>query len=78
MPGMDGMELAERIRDMKPSLPIILATGYADVPVSRDATITRIDKPYRLERLKALIAAVMGETRSSAPAAPALGRAALG
>jgi signal transduction histidine kinase len=78
MPGMDGMELAERIRDMKPSLPIILATGYADVPASRDATITRIDKPYRLERLKALIAAVMGERRGSAPAAPALGRAMLG
>src|SRR5205823_2582264 len=33
MAGMTGMELAERVRGIRPDLPIVLATGYADVPI---------------------------------------------
>ncbi len=58
MPGMTGIELAERLREMRPALPVILATGYADVPAGRDLDLPRIDKPYRLEKLAALVAAV--------------------
>ncbi|HZB94035.1 MAG TPA: response regulator [Stellaceae bacterium] len=78
MPGMNGMELAQRLRELRPGLPIILATGYADVPASRDVAIPRIDKPYRLERLAALIAAVMGTApRAGGGGEVKLGRAAL-
>ncbi|HWI29652.1 MAG TPA: response regulator, partial [Stellaceae bacterium] len=79
MPGMNGMELAARIRTLKPDVPIILATGYADVPASRDPSIPRIDKPYRLEKLAALIASVM-DRRAAATAeeATALDRAVSG
>jgi signal transduction histidine kinase len=81
MPGMDGMELAARIRAFKPGVPIILASGYADVPANRDPSIPRIDKPYRLDKLAALIAAVMGRDgpgASSEARGTALDRAATG
>jgi signal transduction histidine kinase len=80
MPGMNGMELAARIREFRPTVPIILASGYADVPVVRDPTIPRIDKPYRLDRLAALIATVMGRSPEGGETEPGstLGRAAIG
>ena len=49
MPEMTGAELAERLREIIPSLPIFLATGYADV-VS-NANLARVDKPYSLGEL---------------------------
>ena len=59
MTGMTGMELAEQIRRIQPELPIVLATGYADVPIGDNLDLARLDKPYRLDRLAAAIAAVM-------------------
>lgn len=32
MPGMTGMQLAESVLSLMPKLPILLATGYADLP----------------------------------------------
>ena len=79
MPGMDGMELIQRIRELRPGLPVILATGYADLAAPRDLNLPRIDKPYRLDRLAALIATVMGwrDTPADEPLS-ALDRAMLG
>jgi CheY-like chemotaxis protein len=71
MPGMTGIELAARIREIRPTVPIILATGYADVPAGRDPALPRIDKPYRLEKLAALIATLMGQVPSPPAEAPA-------
>jgi CheY-like chemotaxis protein len=59
MPGMTGSDLADRIRETWPGLPIILATGYADVPSSNDQDMARLDKPYRLENLSFAIATVV-------------------
>jgi len=61
MAGMTGMELAERIGRIHPDLPIILATGYAEVPIGDNLDLVRLDKPYRLDRLAAAIAAVMAQ-----------------
>ena len=56
MPGMTGMVLAEHIREFKPDLPIILATGYAEPPAAgQNARTVRLPKPYRLEKLAALL-----------------------
>jgi signal transduction histidine kinase len=67
MPGMTGWELANRIRASRPGLPIILATGYADVPGSTDHEVPRLDKPYRLENLSSAIATAVGaRSRSDA------------
>jgi signal transduction histidine kinase len=59
MPGMTGAELAKHIRDMRPDLPIILATGYAEVPNNLISGMPRLDKPYRLDKLASMIAAVV-------------------
>jgi CheY-like chemotaxis protein len=32
MPGMTGLQLAKIIREKYPELPVILATGYAELP----------------------------------------------
>jgi signal transduction histidine kinase len=58
MPGMTGAELAQHIRDLRPDLPIILATGYAEVPGNLIASMPRLDKPYRIDKLASMIAAV--------------------
>jgi DNA-binding NtrC family response regulator len=34
MPGMDGMTLMARIRDIDPDIPVILATGHGDVQLA--------------------------------------------
>ena len=46
MPGMTGSELARQIRQHWPSLPIILATGYAELPNGEDPGLPRLAKPY--------------------------------
>jgi CheY-like chemotaxis protein len=37
MPGMTGLELSQKIREMRPDIPVILCTGYRDVLEERDA-----------------------------------------
>jgi CheY-like chemotaxis protein len=46
MPGMSGSELAEIVQQMRPELPILLATGYADLPTGKAPTLPRLSKPY--------------------------------
>jgi PAS domain S-box-containing protein len=60
MPGMTGTELARRIRQTYPGLPIVLATGYAELPHGdgEDLGLPRLAKPYRQEDLAAAIASV--------------------
>ncbi len=53
MPGMTGMELATEIRGTWPALPILLATGYADLPEGEVNELPRLAKPYRQEELAA-------------------------
>jgi CheY-like chemotaxis protein len=45
MPGMTGLELAEIARKERPTMPILLATGYADLPASK-IKLPRLSKPY--------------------------------
>ena len=48
------------IRRSWPDLPIILATGYADLPNGEDPGLPRLSKPYQQEELAAMIAQVLG------------------
>jgi PAS domain S-box-containing protein len=55
MPGMTGLELAERLRRERPGLPVALATGYADLAAGISAWLPRLNKPYKQEELGALV-----------------------
>ena len=51
MPGMTGAELIEQVRRQYPGLPILLATGYAELPAGVALNVPRIAKPFRQEQL---------------------------
>jgi len=56
MPGMSGLDLAERLAEQRPRLPVILTTGYSDeIAKSGAGGRAIILKPYRLETLAAAI-----------------------
>jgi CheY-like chemotaxis protein len=52
MPGMTGLELAAASRKVRPSLPILLATGYADLPDGVQVDLPRLAKPYHQDQLR--------------------------
>lgn len=58
MPGMTGTELARRLIELRPSLPILLATGYAELPNGEDPGLPKLSKPFRQEDLANAIAAL--------------------
>jgi PAS domain S-box-containing protein len=51
MPGMRGTELAAELARKYPRLPVILATGYAELPHGDDPGLPRLSKPFRQEDL---------------------------
>jgi PAS domain S-box-containing protein len=51
MPRMTGLELASAARTLRPDLPVILATGYAELPEGADTSIPRLRKPYQQQQL---------------------------
>jgi signal transduction histidine kinase len=55
MPGMTGIQLAEIVRTKRPNLPVLLATGYTDLPTSKLANLPRLSKPYQQAQLQAEI-----------------------
>lgn len=59
MPGMTGAQLAQAARDIHPALPIVLATGYADLPAGTDIDLPRLAKPYDQAQLAKEIAKAM-------------------
>ncbi len=61
MPAMTGAELARQIKQAWPELPVILATGYAELPNGEDPGLPRLSKPYLQEELVGQIAKVVAE-----------------
>lgn len=55
MPGMTGMDLAVALREQHPKLPILLATGYAELRGVQPLELPRIAKPYTQQQLSAEI-----------------------
>jgi len=51
MPRMNGAQLASAARRIRPNLPILLATGYAELPAKLDIHLPRIAKPYQQDQL---------------------------
>jgi PAS domain S-box-containing protein len=68
MPEMNGAQLAKAAREIQPDVPVLLATGYAELPPGLGIGLPRIGKPYQQDQLAAKIKKVLGlavdETRS--------------
>ncbi|RYG32478.1 MAG: response regulator, partial [Burkholderiales bacterium] len=60
MPGMNGAQLAKRVQKIMPDLPIILATGYAEMPAGVEMNVPRLSKPYSQIDLKREITRLLG------------------
>jgi len=59
MPGMTGVELAEAVRRLRPDLPILLTTGYSELPQEMAVTFPWLEKPYREDQLLARISELL-------------------
>jgi len=66
MPNMTGMQLAHAARELRPGLPIVMATGYADLPAGMSTEIVRLRKPYQQHQLVAEIAKALAAGRGRA------------
>ena len=56
MPGMSGVQLADRARRLHPSLPIVLSSGFADIDGLVGTDWPRLGKPYGIKELSAALA----------------------
>jgi two-component SAPR family response regulator len=57
---MTGLELAGAARDIRPDLPVLLATGYAELPTGSSTDLPRLAKPFRQDQLAREIAKALG------------------
>jgi len=72
MPSMTGLQLAECIQKRYPGLPIILATGYAELPTDpMTLGIPRLAKPCTQLEIATAIQAVVSAAQSDARCASA-------
>ncbi|CAN5188707.1 PAS domain-containing sensor histidine kinase [soil metagenome] len=59
MPRMTGAQLAAAIKTEWPDLPVILATGYAELPPGVDANLPKLGKPFRQQDLMQAVTAAI-------------------
>jgi signal transduction histidine kinase/CheY-like chemotaxis protein len=69
MPEVDGLELARRIRDLRPGIPVLLMSAYARVVAEAGADAPQgaviLPKPFTTEALLAGMDRVLGTSASS-------------
>jgi CheY-like chemotaxis protein len=63
---MDGLALARTVRAARPTLPILLVTGYSDALGDSDGEFAVLRKPYQLNELGRALSAVAAQ--AAAPA----------
>ena len=60
MPGMQGSQVALRIRDIAPALPILMITAYLEKLGDSDKPVDAvIGKPFAIEDLRRAIAKLL-------------------
>jgi two-component system, LuxR family, response regulator FixJ len=68
MPGMSGIDLLKRLRDLKVAMPVIVITGHGDVPLAVEAmkggAADFIEKPFDDDVLLAAIRAALNAQAS--------------
>jgi CheY-like chemotaxis protein len=58
MPQVTGLALAQEIEARHPGLPIVLATGYAELPPGEGEALPRLAKPYGQAALAQMLEAI--------------------
>jgi two-component system, LuxR family, response regulator FixJ len=70
MPGLSGMDLLRRLRDIQIALPVIVITGHGDVPLAVDAmkfgAIDFLEKPFDDDVLLAAVRSALDRSEASA------------
>jgi CheY-like chemotaxis protein len=67
MPGISGLELARRLRDTHPHIPVVLATGYSEETVASSAFgFEIVRKPYDAHAVSAALATVLARAQGRA------------
>jgi PAS domain S-box-containing protein len=61
---MDGVALARVVRQRRPDLPILLATGYSQAADAAQDEFSILRKPYQISQLGRAIAAVIAQKRA--------------
>jgi DNA-binding NtrC family response regulator len=68
MPGTDGVELLQRVKQRAPSVDVILMTAYDDMPTvvraMREGAFDFLVKPLRLEELRTVLDRALADRRS--------------
>ena len=59
MPGMTGIQLASAIKSDWPNMPIIMATGYAELPEGAGLDLPRLSKPFTQAQLTEAVSHAM-------------------
>ena len=58
MPKVTGLVLAQEIEARYPGLPVVLATGFAELPPGRGESLARLAKPYSQAELAQVLETV--------------------
>lgn len=59
LPGMNGRELAEHARQLRPHLPILFASGYAE-SIEVPPGMSVIGKPFSIDQLRDKVRGILG------------------
>ena len=72
MPGMTGLELARALRAKRPDIPVLMVTGYAEMPKGSPMVngTEILQKPYQADALVRRIRSITAPPAPSSPASP--------
>ena len=60
LPGMDGKQLATQVRELRPTVPILFASGYAEsIEVPQGMHV--IGKPFSIDQLRDKVKGILGK-----------------
>jgi len=67
MPGMSGVELAERVREMRPDMPVLLTSGYSAILADEGSRgFPLLAKPYSAHELEKALSRILPRRRAGA------------
>ena len=66
MPGMSGVDLAERVREARPEIPVVFMSGYSDGHSVDVPGSSFLPKPFGLDQLSQVVRQALDESRQEA------------